>query len=217
LDLHNDNVGDYAFLLQPGKLLNVNTNAGAYFIVEESGDALLSGTLMTSKGTYVRTTGASGTAMVEYSDRTTTPQVEDVGEGQLTNGRAYVTIDARLADTIDRRVAYHVFVTPEGDCKGLYVTQKSPTGFVVRELQAGRSSLAFEYRIVAKPLGENGTRLALAPPEPRRADDGFTAGAASRRAMPTPLSPEARMEQRVGAQAYAEATAAIRHRLSPLR
>ncbi|MBD5656507.1 MAG: hypothetical protein IAI50_15195, partial [Candidatus Eremiobacteraeota bacterium] len=82
----------------------------------------------------------------------------------------------RLADTIDRRIAYHVFVTPEGDCNGLYVTQKTPNGFAVRELRGGHSSLSFEYRIVAKPLGEDGVRLAAAPPLPKHENDRFTAG-----------------------------------------
>jgi len=42
-----------------------------------------------------------------------------------------------------------VFVTPEGDCRGLYVRRKS-NSFEVRELTAGKSSIAFSYRIVGK-------------------------------------------------------------------
>jgi hypothetical protein len=45
---------------------------------------------------------------------------------------------------------YRVFLTPEGDCKGLYVRSKSAASFEVRELQSGTSSVAFSYRIVAK-------------------------------------------------------------------
>ena len=43
-----------------------------------------------------------------------------------------------------------MFLTPEGDCKGLYVQDKRGASFEVRELQGGSSSIAFSYRIVAK-------------------------------------------------------------------
>jgi hypothetical protein len=53
-----------------------------------------------------------------------------------------------------------VFLTPNGDCKGLYVSQKSPTSFVVRELGGGTSNIVFDYRIMAKRKGYEQTRLA---------------------------------------------------------
>jgi hypothetical protein len=55
---------------------------------------------------------------------------------------------------------YHVFLTPKGDCKGLYVTDETATSFVVRELGGGTSSIAFDYRIMAKRRGYEGIRLA---------------------------------------------------------
>jgi hypothetical protein len=30
-------------------------------------------------------------------------------------------------ETVNTGLDYHVFLTPNGDCKGLYVSQKSPT------------------------------------------------------------------------------------------
>jgi len=36
-----------------------------------------------------------------------------------------------------------------GECRGLSVRDKSRTGFAVKELEAGTSSVAFSYRIVA--------------------------------------------------------------------
>jgi hypothetical protein len=52
-----------------------------------------------------------------------------------------------------------VFLTPDGNSHGLYVTQKTPAGFVVRENDNGRSTLDFEYRIVAAPLGDRSAHL----------------------------------------------------------
>jgi hypothetical protein len=34
-------------------------------------------------------------------------------------------------------VEYHVFLTPDGDCEGLYVIARTATGFEVRELRHG--------------------------------------------------------------------------------
>jgi hypothetical protein len=42
----------------------------------------------------------------------------------------------------------------------LYVTGKSRAGFAVREIGGARDSVAFDYRIVARPYGETGQRLA---------------------------------------------------------
>ena len=49
-------------------------------------------------------------------------------------------------------VPYKVFLTPDGNCRGLYVYRKSATTFEVRELGRGHSNISFDYRIVAKRL-----------------------------------------------------------------
>jgi len=74
---------------------------------------------------------------------------EDFGSEQLSNGSAVVQLEAQFAQTVNARVEYHVFLTPNGDCKGLYVTNKTATSFEVRELGGGSSSVSFDYRIVA--------------------------------------------------------------------
>jgi hypothetical protein len=84
---------------------------------------------------------------------------EDAGSGQLSSGEAVVHIEAVFGETVNTGMEYHVFLTPNGDCKGLYVAQKSPTSFVVRELGGGTSSIAFDYRIMAKRKGYEQLRL----------------------------------------------------------
>ena len=106
---------------------------------------------------------STGTRVTAYSHESSSPTLEDFGEAQLIDGSTTVALDDTFASAIDRGAGYMVFVTPEGDTRGLYVTQKTPTGFVVRENQGGRSSVAFSYRIVAKPFGAVGTRLQRVP------------------------------------------------------
>jgi hypothetical protein len=84
---------------------------------------------------------------------------EDFGSGTLANGAATVALDPTFASTVNTTTDYHVFLTPKGDCKGLYVTNETATGFDVRELGAGNSSVAFDYRIVAKRAGYENQRL----------------------------------------------------------
>jgi hypothetical protein len=85
---------------------------------------------------------------------------EDAGGGQLSGGEAVVNIESVFGETVNTGVEYRVFLTPNGECKGLYVAQKSASSFVVRELGGGTSNIAFDYRIMAKRKGFEQIRLA---------------------------------------------------------
>jgi hypothetical protein len=74
---------------------------------------------------------------------------EDFGAAKLRRGRATVKLDADFAKVI-KRGDYHVFLTPRGDCRGLYVRSQGGASFEVRELAGGTSSVAFSYRIVGR-------------------------------------------------------------------
>jgi hypothetical protein len=106
--------------------------------------------------------------VTNYATTSSTPNVEDFGEAQLTGGQTYVSLRRAYATEIDSRLAYMVFITPEGDTRGLYVTEKTPTGFVVRENQGGRSDALFSYRIVAKQYGSTTAMLRPGTPPPHR-------------------------------------------------
>jgi hypothetical protein len=84
---------------------------------------------------------------------------EDAGSGHLSNGESVINLENTFGQTVNTDIEYHVFLTPNGDCKGLYVAQKSPTSFVVRELGGGTSSIDFDYRIMAKRKGYENIRL----------------------------------------------------------
>jgi hypothetical protein len=84
---------------------------------------------------------------------------EDAGSGQLANGYARIELDPAFSQTVNTSVEYHVFLTPEGDSEGLYVSNKTPQGFEVHEQHGGRSSIAFDYRVMAKRAGCEDVRL----------------------------------------------------------
>jgi hypothetical protein len=126
------------------------------------GDMTLIGKLYTagfcSTG-CARQPGAPGRRVVSYASTDAQPTLQDVGEAQLISGRAYVHFEAQYASVVDRSSRYFVFITPEGDCNQLYVTDKTSSGFSVREAHGGLSTVPFQYRIVARPYGDKSTRL----------------------------------------------------------
>ena len=85
---------------------------------------------------------------------------EDFGSGQLSGGSAVVHLESTFAQTVNTEVDYHVFLTPNDDCKGLYISHKSPASFEVHELGSGTSNVKFDYRIVALRKNYENIRLA---------------------------------------------------------
>ena len=127
--------------------------------IDSNGNEILAGTLTQSGQPLVRTTTSTGNTVAAYSPRTSSPTLEDFGEAELVNGQASVALDPTFATAIDQRGKYMVFLSPQGDNAGLYVTLISSRGFAVRESRAGHSTLTFDYRIVAKPYDTNAARL----------------------------------------------------------
>jgi hypothetical protein len=74
---------------------------------------------------------------------------EDFGSAELVRGSAVVRLDAEFMQTVNTDREYQVFLTPYGDCKGLYVSNRKPNSFEVHELGGGTASLSFGYRITA--------------------------------------------------------------------
>jgi hypothetical protein len=76
---------------------------------------------------------------------------QDYGIGKLIDGYAKIDIDPVLTKNIrvDETHPMKVFIQLEGDCKGVYVFNKTATSFEVKELQIGNSNVSFSYQIVA--------------------------------------------------------------------
>jgi hypothetical protein len=105
------------------------------------------------------TTRDGASQLETYSVQSAENWVEDYGSGHLIGGRAFVALEAAYARVVNAGMEFHVFLTPGGDCKGLYVTNKTAGGFEVHELGGGTSSIPFDYKIVAKRSGMESERL----------------------------------------------------------
>ena len=114
---------------------------------------------------------------------------EDFGSARLKRGRATVKLDADFARVVTLD-GYRVFLTPEGDCRGLYVRSKRRVSFDVSELQGGTSNVAFSYRLVAKRKDIKGhTRFAKidVPAVPLPVGKARAAGGRKSPRLPSPM------------------------------
>jgi hypothetical protein len=128
--------------------------------MDNVGDISISGEIFTN-GSCGSGCARHRAAVRSYGASAATPTLEDTGEAVLAGGTARVHLDAAFYNATDPRLGYYVLITPEGDTRGLFVTQRTPTGFEVRENQGGRSNVAFAYRIVAHPYGVQAPRLPM--------------------------------------------------------
>ena len=76
---------------------------------------------------------------------------QDHGSGKLVNGKIHIELDPIFAKNIvvNEKHPLRVYVQLEGDCKGVYVTNKTQTGFDVIELNGGNSNIEFSWFVNA--------------------------------------------------------------------
>jgi hypothetical protein len=131
----------------------VGSSFGGECSFDVSGNLFCTGALSAAVKT------AANQASGVYSVQSPENWIEDFGSAELVGGVATINLDPGFAKTISEKAGYHVFVTPAGDCEGLYVAARSASSFEVRELKSGTSNVAFDYRIVAHRKGLDGVRL----------------------------------------------------------
>jgi hypothetical protein len=146
----------------PGYNMITYKNDGTFaFGVDNSGNAHVGGLIYTHGSCSGGCSRTRHDSIVSYAAQSSEPILEDIGEGQLQNGIARVRFDAAFSSAINRNARYVVFVSPEGESKGLYVTAKTSEGFTVVEIAGGHSTIPFGYRIAAKPYGVSAARLPM--------------------------------------------------------
>lgn len=140
---------------------NNNTNGEGGLLVDGTANgANWSSLAMRWGGTWYKV-GGSGTVSTVVPDENgvdrfmycpEAPEVlfQDYGTGQLVNGEVYITLDPIFAKNIyiDEDRPLKVIITIEGECNGVYVTNKSKDGFLVKELGGGASNVSFSYMVV---------------------------------------------------------------------
>jgi hypothetical protein len=147
---NNSNTNPFDLVLE-----TFGENVGGSCVIDNSGDLSCTG----SKSAVVPVDQNSRMVAL-YAIESPKNWFEDFGSGQLSNGSTTIRLERVFSQTVDLDVNYHVYLTPNGDCKGLYITRKTPTSFEVHELGRGTSNVGFDYRIVAERKGYENVRLA---------------------------------------------------------
>ena len=77
--------------------------------------------------------------------------LEDYGTGKLVDGKAHISLDNIFSSNIlvDKNHPLKVYIQLEGECNGVYVTNKTQKGFDVIELHNGKSNVSFSWHVVA--------------------------------------------------------------------
>ena len=143
--------GGYSFV-------GLDTGGDIVYAIDAGGAVHTAGPIETLGGTRSTLHTSHGYYASAYGAEALSRTLEDESSGEVVNGGSVVHIDPAFTEAVGS-ANYQVFLTPDGDCNGLYVSAKSPTSFVVRELRGGRSTLAFDYRIVAHPYGHAAERM----------------------------------------------------------
>jgi hypothetical protein len=138
-----------------------NNEQGVFAFIGTPGSCQIVGGDLSCSGTKSASVQIADEERLLYAVESPGVWFEDFGSGALVDGQATVTIEPLFVQSINLGAEYHVFITPLGDCNGLYVAEKTATGFTVRELNGGTGDVAFDYRIVAKRAGYEDRRMEL--------------------------------------------------------
>lgn len=135
-----------------------NGNTGGYF-TNGSGSYAYVG--FTFGGTAYKINGAGTVSTIVKNTKNQSvnlycpesPEVlfQDFGTGVLVNGSAHINMDETFTKniTVNEKHPLRVIIQLEGDCKGVFVTNKTQAGFDVKELQGGNSNIPFTWFVSA--------------------------------------------------------------------
>ncbi|NUM50865.1 MAG: collagen-like protein [Flavobacteriales bacterium] len=142
-------------------------SAGGYFEVMNGGVSTSWAYIGTRDGGVARKISGNGTVNTIVKDLNdklvllSCPEApenffQDFGTGQLVNGVAKITLDPVFSKNIEvnEKHPLRVFIQLEGDCKGVFVSDKTKDGFIVRELDGGNSTVQFTWFVTANRANE---------------------------------------------------------------
>jgi len=159
---NNSSVGNYTLFVSSGNgssdpFIVTNRESRTECFIDADADLYCDGTL--TSGSATTANRVDDRRIASYAMQSAENWMEDAGSGQLSAGHTHIDLEQRFSQVVNAALEYHVFLTPEGDCKGLYIANKSASGFDVRELGGGKSGIAFSYRIMARRKGFESARL----------------------------------------------------------
>jgi hypothetical protein len=146
----------------------ITGQAGSNVPFVNSGGLRVVGEIVKTDGEYSEALPhPDGSRRLLYAPLSPESWYEDFGRAELVEGVAEVEVDADFVAVLGiDDGSYHVFLTPEGETEGLYVSDRNGRAFTVREQRGGTSNASFSYRVVTRNRHRQPERLAkLEEPE----------------------------------------------------
>lgn len=103
------------------------------------------GSSISNKGYAVVNTVENGEKVATYAPSSTTVDISTKGTGKLVNGTATITFDKNYSNLTDKNKPVIVTVSPMGETKGVYVSEVTNKGFIVKENGNGTSNASFYW------------------------------------------------------------------------
>jgi hypothetical protein len=148
----NDNGGQWAAEVRNAKATTRGARAKGLHV---RGDLAVSNGIA---GTAV--TLSNGSDVYLHFVASPDPVFEDIGSARIDNGDGFIQIEQQFADAVKIDEGYAVFLTALGPNNGLYVAEKGPTGFRVREMGPPFTPrVEFHYRVVSQQAQLTGRRM----------------------------------------------------------
>ena len=101
------------------------------------------------------TTTQDGKTIASYSQTSTTIDVTSKGKAAISNGTTKVIFNNDFQSLSKNADEVIITITPLGECNGLFIASQDQKGFVVKELQSGRSNVNFYWTAIAATTNKN--------------------------------------------------------------
>ncbi|MBT4941837.1 MAG: hypothetical protein HOL80_00110 [Candidatus Magasanikbacteria bacterium] len=137
-----------------------------------------------SNGRFITRVQTSAGATNMYAMQSQKSEFVFSGSGQLVQGVAQVVFDQQTQELIDATEPMKVNITLTAEAGGVFVHEKSATGFTVKELGAGLSNATFDWVVIA-------TRSIEAATVPYVAEETDTSSVGQWSSAPPPSGGEA--------------------------
>lgn len=130
-----------------GGLLGAHFKGNKYGTITK-GDRFASytdGSSISNKGYAVVNTTKSGDKVATFVPTSTTVDVSTKGTGKLVDGTAKISFDKNYSSITDKNKPVIVTVSPMGETKGVYISEVTNDGFIVKENGNGKSNATFYW------------------------------------------------------------------------
>lgn len=153
----NNNINSSVGLAIDGGFLGGHLKGNQYGLITkgEIVGQYTDGSSISNKGYAVINTNNNGNKTVTYASTSTTVDISTKGTGKLVNGTAKISFDKNYSLLTAKDKPVIVTITPMGETNGVYISEVSNDGFIVKENGNGTSNASFYWIAIGEKTNTN--------------------------------------------------------------